>query len=678
MTRSSSKQMISCCTKEWIPHKKIGSRHNLPYITPAIKRKIRKRQRVFNRTKKRNRPNDWYLCIELKREIKLDLAIAFNNYINQLLGPEEKPGMMKRFYSYIKSLRQDSFGVSTLRAKGRVAATAEEKANMCNQQFHSVFTPPSDPDSDQPAPGGPRLPTLPRIEITVNGIEKRFKSLDPSKATGPDGIPARFLKECAVEIAPAIAQFYQQSLDEGTVPDEWRQQNVHPIFKKGSKADPANYRPVALTAILCKQLEHCFSSALHTHLDNHKWLQTYQHGFRKNLSTVTQLLTAITDLFWAMSRGEITDSIIVDFSKAFDKVDLELLLHKLDHIGVKSNQLDWMRSFLTNRSQTVVIDGVASETCEVTSGVPQGSVLGPLLFIVYINDIGEQLSPGTFIRLFADDALIYRRINSFADHITLQNDIHTLMAWADVWKMDFNPSKCYAMHFLTPHQKRTTCAAPYYMGQHQLERVSDTKYLGVTMNEHLSWSTHTTNSAAKAHASLSFMERNLRFVPQKLRERAYFTIVRPAFEYASEITDPYLGYDITKLDNVQRHAARFVTNTPRKRYDPDEDPDSVSALLADLKWEPLATRRRDARCTFMYKLLHNLVDVDDGLRPHYTSEYFRAGKKKELKRIPSSKKKSEPYHFSFFPRTVRDWNRHVPVPARQAEDLDGFKAAFRH
>ena len=544
--------MIQNCIKELIPHKKIGSRFNLPYITPAIKKKIRKRQRIFNRAKKRNRPRDWELCRELKREIKFDLISAFNEYINNMLNIEEdKPGMIKRFYSYIKSLRQDSFGVSTLKANGRVAATSEEKANMCNTQFHSVFTPPSNPGSEQPVPGGPRLPTLPEITITVPGIEKRLKDLDPSKAAGPDGIPARFLKECAKPLAPVIAHLYQQSLDEGRVPEEWKQQNVHPIYKKGSKADPANYRPVALTAILCKQLEHCYASALHTHLDHHKWIKHYQHGFRKYLSTITQLLTAVTDLFKAMSGGIPTDSIVVDFSKAFDKVDLELLLIKLEHIGVTGNLLDWMRSFLTGRKQRVVIDGVSSSTCEVTSGVPQGSVLGPLLFIIYINDIGDHLSKDTFIRLFADDALIYRCIRYFSDHQQLQEDINTLMKWATTWKMKFNISKCYAMHFMTPHQKRTTCAIPYFMGSHQLERVANTVYLGATLNEHLSWSPHTQNITAKAHASLSFLERNLRSVPQQLRERAYFTIVRPALEYASAITDPYLKDDISKLDKVQ-------------------------------------------------------------------------------------------------------------------------------
>ena len=371
------------------------------------------------------------------------------------------------------------------------------------------------------------------IHITEPGIEKLLRNLNPSKATGPDEIPARVLKECAAALAPVIADLFQQSLDEGAVLNDWKSQNVHPIFKKGTKSDPANYRPVALTAILCKQLEHCVSSNLYAHLDYYRWIKCYQHGFRRKLSTVTQLLTAVTDLFNAMAEGTRTDSIILDFSKAFDKVDLELLLTKLHHVGVDGNLLRWMRSFLTGRIQRVCIDGAASSPCDVTSGVPQGSVLGPLLFIIYINDIGAHLSPGTHMRLFADDALLYRHTDTFDDHITLQKDLDHLMDWAETWRMEFNLKKCYAMHFMTPHQKRNTCASPYYMGNHQLERVSDTAYLGVTLNEHLSWSPNTDRIAAKAHASLSFLERNLRSVPQELRERAYFTIVRPGFEYAS-------------------------------------------------------------------------------------------------------------------------------------------------
>ena len=553
---------ISDCTRNLIPHKKIGTRFHLPYITPQIKRKIRKRQRIFQRAKKRNKQKDWDYCRNLKREIKRDLDEAYNSYIKNMLNmDEDKPGMIKRFYRFIKSLRQDSFGVSTLRANGHVAATSEEKANMCNKQFHSVFPPRSDPSRALPKPDGPTLSRMSDIHITEPGIEKLLRNLNPSKATGPDEIPARVLKECAAALAPVIADLFQQSLDEGAVPNDWKSQNVHPIFKKGTKSDPANYRPVALTAILCKQLEHWVSSNLYAHLDYYRWIKCYQHGFRRKLSTVTQLLTAVTDLFNAMAEGTRTDSIILDFSKAFDKVDLELLLTKLHHVGVDGNLLRWMRSFLTGRIQKVCIDGAASSPCDVTSGVPQGSVLGPLLFIIYINDIGAHLSPGTHMRLFADDALLYRHTDTFDDHITLQKDLDHLMDWAETWRMEFKPKKCYAMHFMTPHQKRNTCAAPYYMGNHQLERVSDTAYLGVTLNEHLSWSPNTYRIAAKAHASLSFLERNLRSVPQELRERAYFTIVRPGFEYASSITDPYLKKDVKRFESIQHLTTHYTRSS---------------------------------------------------------------------------------------------------------------------
>ena len=181
---------------------------------------------------------------------------------------------------------------------------------------------------------------------------------------------------------------------------------------------------------------------------------------------------------------------------------------------------------------------------------------------------------------------------------------------------------------------------------------------------------------SKGHASLSFLERNLRCVPQQLRERAFFTIVRPALEYASAITDPYLKEDISKLDKVQRHAARFVTNNPRRKFNPDQDQISVTGLLRDLHWESLASRRQDARCTLMYKVLNGLVKVDDDLRPSYSDSRFRSGQRLDLMRISTSAKACEPYHHSFYPRTVRDWNLDVPIPARKAKDLTGFKAAL--
>ena len=205
---------------------------------------------------------------------------------------------------------------------------------------------------------------------------------------------------------------------------------------------------------------------------------------------------------------------MLDFSKAFDKVHHGRLLAKLRHCGVNGKLHKWVTSWLHNRELCVVIDGAESEKCEVASGVPQGSVLGPLFFIIYINDIVHGLNSN--IRLFADDALFYQTIHSENDHQLLQQDLDALCAWADRWSMEFNTNKCYALHIMTKHQKRKAVCIPYKMGEHLLERVTDTKYLGVSINEHIQWNTHINTLVGQAHSKLAFLERNLRSCPQSL------------------------------------------------------------------------------------------------------------------------------------------------------------------
>ena len=446
--------------EQFIPRKKVGTRFNLLYLTPKTKRKIRKRQRVFKKACKYGRKNDWNHCKQLRKEINHELQLAFNDYINTILDPQdEKPGACKRFYTFIKSLRQESFGVGTLKAHGRAGATSLEKANMCNTQFHSAFS--KEDTTSIPTPRGDPLPPMPNITISENGVLKLLKNIKPNKATGPDELPAKVLRDCAHELAPAIASFFQQSLDEGRVPDDWKQQRVHPIFKKGSRSDPGNYRPVALTSILCKTLEHIISSNINDHLERHSWLACFQHGFRKFQSCESQLLITTTDIFNTMESRGITDAVVLDFSKAFDKVPHERLMKKLAHCGIHGATRRWIRHFLIGRCQRVVIDGEESDECEVTSGVPQGSVLGPLLFIMFINNIATELDPQTKIRLLADDALLYRRIDSFEDHEKLQKDLNSLVEWADTWCMSFNTKKCYTIHIMTRHARRTAISIPY-------------------------------------------------------------------------------------------------------------------------------------------------------------------------------------------------------------------------
>ena len=218
--------------EQFIPRKKVGTRFNLPYWTPKTKRKIRKRQRVFKKARKYGRKNDWNHCKQLRKEINHELQLAFNDYINTILDPQdEKPGACKRFYTFTKSLRQESFGVGTLKAHGRVGATSLEKANMCNTQFHSAF---SNEDTTRiPTPRGDPLPPMPNITISENGVLKLLKNIKPNKATGPDELPARVLRDCAHELAPAIASFFQQSLDERQSSRRLETATSSPDFQEG-------------------------------------------------------------------------------------------------------------------------------------------------------------------------------------------------------------------------------------------------------------------------------------------------------------------------------------------------------------------------------------------------------------------------------------------------------------
>ena len=253
-------------------------------------------------------------------------------------------------------------------------------------------------------------------------------------------IPARLLKECSEELSPLLTIIFSKSLKTGTVPDDWKSANVSAIFKKGQRYDPANYRPVSLTCLCCKILEHVIVSNVLKHLDYHKILTDCQHGFRARRSCETQLVTLCHDLASSLDKGIQTDMLVLDFSKAFDRVPHQRLLRKLQHLGVRGNTHSWIASFLSSRTQREVVEGSSSDRVPVFSSVPQGSVLGPMLFLLFINDLPDKIVSSS--RLFADDCIVYRQIKDFSDCETLQEDLNMLAEWETKWGMAFHPQKC--------------------------------------------------------------------------------------------------------------------------------------------------------------------------------------------------------------------------------------------
>ena len=246
------------------------------------------------------------------------------------------------------------------------------------------------------------------------------------------------------------------------------------------------------------------------HLDRHNLLTPLQHGFRQNRNCESQLITTTRDFAQSLNQYGQTDTILLDFSKAFDKVDHSILLFKVHSLGISGPLLQWTRSFLFGRTQTVILDGTESSPTDVKSGVPQGTVLGPLLFLIYINDIQTNLSPGTHLRLFADDSLIYRKINTPNDQHILQRDLNALQTWETNKKMVFHPDKCQVLHITL---KKYTNNYTYTIHNTKLKPTQTAKYLGINIDNKFNYNTHINSITQKANSIMSLIQRNFKRCP---------------------------------------------------------------------------------------------------------------------------------------------------------------------
>ena len=273
------------------------------------------------------------------------------------------------------------------------------------------------------------------------------------------------------------------------------------------------------------------------------------------------------------------DVILLDFAKAFDKVPFQRLLLKLNFYGIRDNTLQWISSFLHGRTQQVLVEGSTSEKLDVLSGVPQGTVLGPLLFLVYINDL-PTVCKTSQANLFADDTLLYQHIRNDEDSAKLQEDLTALENWESRWQMSFHPEKCMVLKMTTNKQYRRE--TNYFLHGQRLQVTGSTKYLGVTLSDDLQWEKHTQATAAKASRTLGFLRRNFRDCSKQVRATTYKSMVRPTMEYASTSWDPYKTEDVNCLDKVQRRAARYARNNYTERT-----PGCVTAMVSSLGWESL-------------------------------------------------------------------------------------------
>ena len=360
------------------------------------------------------------------------------------------------------------------------------------------------------------------------------------------------------------------------------------------------------------------------------------------------------------SKGQV-DVILLDFAKAFDKVPYQRLLHKLDHYGVRNSTLRWIESYLSHRKQSVLLDGTRSTEADVLSGVPQGTVLGPLLFLAFINDLPE-MTKHSDARLFADDCLLYRHISSQQDSALLQQYLTALEGWETTWQMQFHPQKCTVIRINS--NRRRIINTNYQIHGHTLEVVDSSKYLGVTISEDLTWRKHIDDTVNKANKTLGFVRQNLSDCSTSVKTAAYTTMVRPRLEYSSTVWDPHHNKEIHSLEQVQRRAARFVHRNYSERT-----PGCVTNMVQSLGWESLQHRRYINRIIMLFKIQHGIIDIS----PYFIQPNdHRTRGSQRLRQLQAT---NEAYRNSFYPRTISDWNR-LPTHVTDLQTLQGFRVAL--
>ena len=487
----------------------------------------------------------------------------------------------------------------------------------------------------------------------TRGVEKLLEGLKPGKSCGPDGLHPRILKELSRELAEPLANLFQQSLDQGYLPSDWKSANICPLYKKGDRGVPSNYRPVSITSIPCKLLEHIVASELMGHVELYNLLSPAQHAFRKRHSCETQLLLTANDWAKAIDEGKQTDMFIMDFEKAFDTPPHELITAKLRSFGASVQVMNWVHDFLVGRSQSVVVNGAKSSAKNVGSGVPQGSVMGPILFSLYINDLANNTK--STVRLFADDCVCYRTVKSDKDRHELQQDIDNIAEWARTWSMRFQPTKCNTMAITN---KKKPISNNYTLEGVKMDPVDQIKYLGVTISKDMNWTKHITNTCNKANSVLGLLKRNLNNCDQKVKQRAYEGLVRPTLEYASTVWDPHTIKLKDQIEKVQKSAGRFITGN----YTHEHGQSSI--IRQELDWKTLVDRRKDNRLIMYYKAMKQQATVPpvrqlskQSHTSNRTHEYYR-------RPLPV---RTNVYRYSFIPRTLVDMNAINPTLIRRAE-----------
>jgi len=569
---------------------------------------------------------------------------------------EEAKTNPKLFYSYIRGKLKTRSGIGDIQnMDGELLQEDKEKAEAFNTFFSSVFT--REDISTIPTPDAkPVHKKLEVLRTCHKDILKYLRMLNPSKSPGPDSFHPRILKETAASISTPLTIIFNQSLDTGQVPADWKIAEVTPIFKKGDKTLVKNYRPISLTSIVCKTLEKVVRQQLMQHMTENTLIAPEQHGFLEGRSCTTNLLSTMEKWTEALDQGQPMDAIYLDFAKAFDTVPHQRLSRKLLSYGVEGQALNWINNFLSDRWQTVNISGQKSTPTRVISGIPQGSVLGPSLFVVYINDLPDCIDSS--VELFADDSKIFRPVPDSEQNTVLQDDINSLVTWSEKWQLKFNADKCVTLH-LGYNNRQHTYSMTSNGNSQILSSTTEERDLGIKIDPTLTFTKHVTTQVKKANQIVGLIRRSFDYLDIPTLKKIYTGLVRPHLEYCVVVWAPRLEKDRQLVEGVQRRVTKLIAATRDLPY-------STRLKIFDLP--SMEYRRIRGDMIETWKFLHEKYNLKTQLF-QLNNEGPTRGHNLKIKKNYS---RLEMRHKFFSNRVVDTWNN-LPYYIVNSENINTFK-----
>lgn len=566
----------------------------------------------------------------------------------------------KFFFKYCKKFSKTQVRVGPLQAEnGEISKNSEETCHILSQQYIKVLSQPK-PSKIVHDPSEffkdhiQHHRNLANITFSTADLQRAISELKMNSAAGPDGVPSILLVKCKEALANPLYKIWRCSLDTGIIPTILKEAVISPIHKGGDRTQAKNYRPVALTSHLVKIFEKIVRDAIITHLDANDLMSGSQHGFRKGRSCLSNLLAHYEWLLQGLAEGRNVDVVYLDFAKAFDRVDHGILLHKLRAMGITGKLGVWLHGFLTRRKQAVAVDGFKSQQEEVISGVPQGSVLGPMLFLVLMADI-EDAVDGSFLSSFADDTTLSHRISEESDVTKLQLNIGKIYKWAEANNMKFNDEK-FELLRLGPNTDVKSSTNLYTGGQQDITPSHVVKCLGVHMNDDATFHHHIKETTTKARRMVGWVLRTFRSREQEVMLALWKALIQPVLDYCSQLWSPHKKAEIQELESVQRAFTRTIKDMKGLNY---------WQRLQKLGLYSQQRRRERYRAIYVWKILEKHVP-DPTTKPLKAKESERTGRSCErcalssttpvrIKNIlASSLTHSGPRLFNALPRHVRD------------------------